>query len=66
MTQNEIEEIMRLLEESDTTKWPVEDQIACNVAYLTMIKTIAPIVLRNSSKEESATFLFKIRKDWLI
>ncbi len=63
MTQNEITEIMRLLEESDTTKWPVEDQIAINVAYLDMVKTISPIVLRNSSKEEKATFLFKIRKD---
>lgn len=62
MTQNEIEEIMRLLEESDTTKWPVEDQIAYNVAYLTMIKTIAPIVLRNASKDDKATFLFKVRK----
>lgn len=63
MTQNEIVELMRLLDEADITTWPVEDQIACNVAYLAMIKTIAPIVLRNSSKEESATFLFKIRKD---
>lgn len=63
MTQDDIVELMRLLDESDITTWSIEDQIACNVAYLAMIKTIAPIVLRNSSKEESATFLLKIRKD---
>lgn len=63
MTQNDIEELTRLLDESDISTWPMEDQLAISAAYLAMFKTIAPIVLRNSSKEESATFLFKIRKD---
>lgn len=63
MTQNDIEEIMRLLDESDMTTWPMEDQLAISAAYLTMINTVAPIVLRNASKDKKATFLFKIRKD---
>lgn len=63
MTQDDIVELTRLLYESDITTWPMEDQLAISAAYLAMIKTISPIVLRNSSKEESATFLFKIRKD---
>lgn len=62
MTQNEIAEIMRLLEESDTTKWPIEDQLAISAAYLAFANTVAPIVLRNASKDDKATFLFKVRK----
>ena len=42
MTQNEIVELMRLLDESDITTWP--------------------LVLRNASKDDKATFLFKVRK----
>lgn len=63
MTQNEVAELMRLLDEADITTWPLEDQLAISAAYLALANTVAPIVLRNSSKEESATFLFKIRKD---
>ena len=63
MAQNDAAEIMRLLDESDMTTWPMEDQLAISMAYLTMVNTVAPIVLRNASKDKKATFLFKIRKD---
>ncbi len=63
MTQNEIAEIMRLLDEADTTTWPLSDQLAISAAFLAFANTIAPIVLRNASKDDKATFLFKVRKD---
>jgi len=61
MTQNEIAEIMRLLDESDITTWPLEDQLAISAAYLALANTV-PIVLRNASKDDKAIFLFKVRK----
>lgn len=43
MTQDELNEIIRLLNEADITKWPMEDQLAIHMAYLTMANTVAPI-----------------------
>lgn len=63
MTQDDAAEIMRLLDEADITTWTIEDQLAISMAYLTMVNTVAPIVLRNASKDKIATFLFKIRKE---
>lgn len=63
MTQDDAAEIIRLLDEADITTWPLEDQLAISAAYLTMINAVAPIVLRNASKDEKATFLFKVRKE---
>lgn len=60
MTQDDIVELMRLLDESDISTWPMEDQLAISAAYLAMISTIKPIVLQNVSKDKKATFLFKI------
>lgn len=60
MTQNDIVELTRLLDESDISTWPMEDQLAISAAYLAMIGTIKPIILRNASKDKKATFLFKI------
>lgn len=62
MTQNDIAELMRLLDEADITTWPLEDQLAISAAYLALANTVAPIVLRNASKDDKATFLFKVRK----
>lgn len=63
MTQDYIVELMRLLDESDITTWPMEDQLMISAAYLAMVSTVAPIVLRNASKDKKATFLFKIGED---
>lgn len=60
MTQDDIVELTRLLDESDISTWPMEDQLAISAAYLTMVSTIKPIVLRNVSKDKKTTFLFKI------
>lgn len=63
MTQDYIVELMRLLDESDITTWPMEDQLMISAAYLAMVSTVEPIVLRNASKDKKATFLFKIGED---
>lgn len=62
MTQNDIVELMRLLDEADITTWPMEDQLAISAAYLAMANAVAPIILRNASKDNKATFIFKIKK----
>lgn len=44
-------------------EWIQEDQLMISAAYLAMVSTVAPIVLRNASKDKKATFLFKIGED---
>lgn len=62
MTLNEIDEVIKLLNESDMSEWPLEDQLMVMQAHSKFVNTIAPIVLRNAAKDENVTFIFKIKK----
>lgn len=57
----ELEQLTKLLEKTDITKWPMEYQLIAMTAYLEMMKKLKPLLLKNEALNfDGGSFLFKL------
>ena len=58
---DELEQLTKLLEKADITKWPMEDQLIAMAANVEMMKKLKPLLLKNEVPNfDGGSFLFKL------